>query len=260
MSINNDYFNTPYSPEQELVGIREWVKNPSRHPEWPLFNNGMKEYINDQAKIEKLWHLTISGIEYQLSLNTAGKKHETNPFFFELANLLGREGLLSIIPNEPFALWSGGFNLSIYAQSKSFTTLEKTKAGKIFSNLSLYPNWKPLGPLWNHLSSEFTKNAWNTVHVFFRVHDPRSVLERQEIPQIQSSRLVKKIIFHPMVNKGNAVDALDLEELSLSSGENPRIVLKKFLVKICQKSLKKDGNALKDYRVNLIPINLMKLD
>ena len=147
--------------------------------------------------------------------------------------------LLSVTPEEPLAFWTGGFDVSLYAQSKGFTTLEKTKAGQVFSALMLYSHWKPLGSLWNHLSLEFVKNCGDTAHVFFRVQDPVSVLERQELREISSSRDVQTIIFHPMINRGNAVDVLDIEELQINSGEHPRILLKNTLVKICQKNLRK---------------------
>lgn len=236
------------------------VKNPLNHPEWPIFLRVMQKYIKDESKIKNMWECTIQGIDFQLNLNKIGKKSDPNPFFKELAILLSKEGLLSPSPGEPFALWSGGFEVSLYAQSQGLTTLEKTKAGQIFSALMLSSSWAPLGPLWNHLSQEFAKNSGEIVHVFFRTHDPLSVLDRQELKEISAAGYVKKIIFHPMINRGKAIDALDIEELQVKPGDNPALLLKNSLVKICQKASKKDKDATDVHKANVHAIRKMKLD
>lgn len=244
----------------ERLNWAECVKNSLNHPEWPIFMREMQKYLKEESKIKYMWEFTIKGIDYQLNLNKIGKKHDPNPFFQQLSALLSKEGLLSVNPGESFALWSGGFDVSLYAQSEGFTTLEKTIAGQLFSALMLYSSWQPLGPLWNHLSQEFARNCGNSVHVFFRVQDPLSVLERQELREISKSGHVQTIIFHPMINRDDAVDVLDIEELKVKPGENPAILLKNSLVKICKKALKKDASATKAYKANLRAINKMKLD
>lgn len=124
----------------------------------------------------------------------------------------------------------------------------------------LFSSWDPLGPLWNNLSQEFAKNSGEIIHVFFRTHDPLSVLERQELKEISASGHVKKIIFHPMINRGYATDALDIEELQVMSGDNPAILLKNSLVKICQKASKKEKDAIDAHKANIYAIGEMKLD
>lgn len=245
---------------KESLNCDECVKNPSSHPEWPIFKNEMQKYISDEAKIEHMWELTFKGIDYQLNLNDTGKKNDPNPYFDELAASLSHEGLLSVNPGESFALWSGGFDLSLYVQSQGFTTLGKTKAGKIFDVLMLFSNMKPLGPLWDSLSKEFAKNCEDSAHVFFRVQDPFSVLERKEIKEILKSERVKKVVFHPIINKGYSVDALDVQELQVVKGENPQNFLKIALVKVIQGALKHDEESANVYKANLTAIKKMKLD
>ncbi|MBA3815379.1 MAG: hypothetical protein H0X29_02455 [Parachlamydiaceae bacterium] len=244
-----------------------WVdctKDAKKHPEWPVFNEAMAKHIKTPEIIEEMWNLTIHGIEKQLQLNKADKKKDPNPEFEKLAELLNIHGLLSPKPGEPFALWSGGFDLSLHAQSHNFTTLEKTTAGQIFDALSLYPAWGPLGPLWNKLSSQFAKNAGSDVHVFFRVQDPLSVLERQELATISTSPVVKNIIFHPMINKGDSLNELNVQEIPINS-KNPkkdaRIFLKDVLVQISQRAIKNmDPDIVALYKKNLKAIEKMKLD
>ena len=244
----------------KLINWNECVKNPMKHPEWSFFLNQMQRHIADKAKIEKMWNLTIAGIERQLILNKDHVNRDSNIYFQELAKMLIHEDLISISPNEYLALWCGGFELSVYVQQSGYTTLEKTKAGEIFDALMLYPDFAPLFYFWNHLSSEFVKQAGETVHVFFRIHDPLSVLQREELTAIQSLGTVEKLIFHPMINKGDTMGVLNIEELSFNQGENTRVILKNFLVKVCQKAMKQDPDAKSLYKANVRAINQMKLD
>lgn len=244
---------------RERIDWPRCMQDPFSHPEYPIFKKEMRKCVDDEAKIDQMWTLTVKGIDLQLKFNNANRKNDANPFFEELANLLNREGLLSPNEHEPFALWSGGFEISLYAQSKGYTTLEKTKAGLIFDTLLLYPSWSLLGPLWNSLSSEFAKNSNDDAHIFFRVHDPLSVLERQEIPQIIKSPKAK-ITFHPIINRGYAMNALDVEELQLRPGAKAAIVLKNVLTKICKEAMKGHPDAASFYNANLVGIKQMKLD
>jgi hypothetical protein len=239
-------------------------QTPSNHPEWTIFNQEMKKYVAKESTIENLWSLLIHGIDLQVQMNKAGKKKDENHYYSTFTQLLAEGGLLQRMPNEELALWSGGFELSIYAQSHHYTTLEKTRAGKILDILLLYPTWEPLGPLWNTLSKIFVENAQNTTtHVFFRVHDPKSVLERQELKQIRQlacSPELRTIVFHPIINRGQAVHALDFETLPVRENEHPSIVLKNHFVQTIQTALSGNAEAQASYQANRRAIDKMKLD
>lgn len=260
----------------------ECIKDPKNHPEWNKFKNSMMEHIKDEAKIEKLWKLTIFGIDKQLTLNANNQKSAENIHFKELSESLAKEGLLGQIEGQPLAFWCGGFDVSLYAQEKNFTTLEKTKAGRVFDNLLMYPDWKPLGPLWNNLSSSFASEAKDDIHVFFRIQDPFSVLERQEIPELQkglATGKVANIIFHPLINQGAyGVDDLDMKEIKIEQQKKDptelestiedkdrklhQLALKNTLVKIYQSYLSNNNdNDIKELlNSNIFSIKQMKLE
>jgi hypothetical protein len=100
----------------------------------------------------------------------------------------------------PMALWSGGDDVSKYAQMKGYSTLESTPAGRVIAGLELYKDPKAVTPLWNHLSEEFVRqNPKGSAHVFMRTHDPMSVLYRQEIGTIGKLSPDRATVWHPLV-------------------------------------------------------------
>ena len=233
--------------------------DPLAHPEWSIFHDRLYPFIQDESELKELWTLLIDGIFEQKKLIEKDQKHEINISFLNLANKLSNFGLLSRqSTNKQYALWSGGYDVSLYARQNDFLTLEKTPAGEILDDLVLYPAWGPIGQLWNAISDKFTDGIDDDVHVFFRVHDPLSVLERKEILKILGKRNLK-MVFHPLVNKKKSKNPLDMLEIESSKGLESRRELKDYLVKICQSQLKKTKDA-DLYEKNIIAIKAMKLD
>jgi hypothetical protein len=122
-----------------------------------------------------------------------------NPHYQKVAAELGP--YLRIPQNQgPLALWSGGYDVSRYAQQKGYTTLESTPAGKSLSGLEIYKAPKAVTPMWNHRSEEFVKqNPHGPAHAFIRTHDPTSVLYRQEVQTLQKQSGNRPLIWHPLV-------------------------------------------------------------
>jgi hypothetical protein len=242
----------------------DWNKvknNPLTHAEWPEFKSKTADYLT-KTEAEYIWKKLITGIiQVKECIENNKTYKDISIFYEEIAALLSEKGLLNPRKDKlGVALWSGGYDVSLFAQKNGFATLENTIAGSIFDNLVLIDTWKPLGLLWNALSNHYVSNIDKDVHVFFRVHDPLSVLERVEIPSLALKKNTT-FIFHPLYNSADGNEFLDMQEIKIKidSSKKPHIVLKNFLVQACKKQLEIDKNyAL--YEKNLIAINNMKLD
>jgi hypothetical protein len=153
--------------------------DPAAHPEWSQFRNALAQSLSE-FEIERVWRLMLQGIRAQ----AGGNRAAGDASFWAAAEALG--GLLGITPGRKMALWTGGFDVSRYAEKKNFSTLEGTAAGRVLDSLELYKDWDIIGVLWNHLSRVFVRGAQGEVHVFMRVHDPKSVLLAEEIPGLKA--------------------------------------------------------------------------
>jgi hypothetical protein len=153
--------------------------DPAAHPEWPQFRDALAESL-PKPKIEGIWRLMLRGIR----AHAGGNPADGDASFRAAANALG--SLLGIRPGRKMALWTGGFDVSLYAEKKNFSTLEGTAAGRVLNSLELYKEWKIIGVLWNHLSRVFVQGAQGEVHVFMRVHDPKSVALAEEVPGLKA--------------------------------------------------------------------------
>ncbi|WP_406134611.1 DUF4157 domain-containing protein [Streptomyces sp. NBC_01089] len=179
------------------------------HPEWPVFQKMMKEGGFPADVTETAWQLLLGGVSEQETLNRQSadesidsaerrKIRASNTWYRELVNLVG-DHLKITTPT--LALWSGGFDVSVYAHGKGHTSLEFSRLGKIMDQLELNANWKLQAPLWNVLSTAFVERATGPVHVFLRAYNPDSVLIAQEIPQL---RLIQRLnpavtlLWHPL--------------------------------------------------------------
>ncbi|MBK7535683.1 MAG: hypothetical protein IPI49_10025 [Myxococcales bacterium] len=163
------------------------------HPERAVFAEALKD-LAPPAKIEQLWSLVIQGVQFQKQLNEAGKKHDPNPHYKQLAAelttmLRARDG------GKP-ALWSGGIDVSIYARAHGYSTLENTKAGELFNQLKLFQDFSTLGPLWNAISRKFVGSFEGDVHVFVRTMDKSSVLFRQELAELVHMDEIQSVQWH----------------------------------------------------------------
>ncbi|WP_443060606.1 eCIS core domain-containing protein [Streptomyces sp. NBC_00448] len=179
------------------------------HPEWAVFQKMMKAGGFPADVIESAWQLLLGGIAEQAVLNQKSsdpsidsaerrKIRASNTWFRELVNLVG-EHLRITTPT--LALWSGGFDVSVYAHGKGHTSLEFTRLGKVVDQLELHADWKLQAPLWNVLSTAFVERATGPVHVFLRAYNPDSVLIAQEIPQlrmIQQLNPAVTLMWHPL--------------------------------------------------------------
>jgi hypothetical protein len=179
------------------------------HPEWAVFQKMMKAGGFPADVIESAWQLLLGGIAEQAVLNQKSsdpsidsaerrKIRASNTWFRELVNLVG-EHLRITTPT--LALWSGGFDVSVYAHGKGHTSLEFTRLGKVVDQLELHADWKLQAPLWNVLSTAFVERATGPVHVFLRAYNPDSVLIAQEIPQlrmIQRLNPAVTLMWHPL--------------------------------------------------------------
>ncbi|MEU0300647.1 DUF4157 domain-containing protein [Streptomyces sp. NPDC006175] len=179
------------------------------HPEWSVFQTMMQQGGFPADVTESAWQLLLGGVSEQEDLNQKSadasidsaerrKIRSSNTWYRELVNLVG-DALKITTPT--LALWSGGFDVSIYAHGKGHTSLEFSRLGKIMDQLELHANWKLQAPLWNVLSTAFVERATGPVHVFLRAYNPDSVLIAQEIPQlrlIQQLNPAVELIWHPL--------------------------------------------------------------
>ncbi|MFE7659342.1 hypothetical protein [Streptomyces celluloflavus] len=179
------------------------------HPEWPVFQNLMKAGGFPSDVIDSAWQLLLGGVGEQDRLNQESadpslgpderRAHRaSNSWYRELVNLVGDHLRIS---TPTMALWSGGFDVSVYAHAKGHTSLEFTRLGKVVDQLELHADWKLQAPLWNVLSRAFVERATGPVHVFLRAYNPDSVLIAQEIPQLRIIQRLNPAVtlrWHPL--------------------------------------------------------------
>ncbi|MFJ1811192.1 MULTISPECIES: hypothetical protein [unclassified Streptomyces] len=179
------------------------------HPEWPVFQKLMAAGGFPPDVVGSAWQLLLGGVAEQERLNVEASdasldpadrraRRASNTWYRELVNLMG-DHLRITTPT--MALWSGGFDVSVYAQSKGHTPLEFTRLGKVVDQLELHADWKLQAPLWNVLSRAFVERATGPVHVFLRAYNPDSVLIAQEIPQLRVIQRINPavtVMWHPL--------------------------------------------------------------
>jgi hypothetical protein len=204
--------------------------DPAAHPEWPDFRRALGEHL-PEFEIEWVWRLMLQGIRAQ----AGGKRAAADASFWAAAE--GLRSLLGVSPGRKMALWTGGFDVSRYAERKKFSTLEGTTAGRVLDSLELYKDWAIIGILWNHLSRVFVQGAQGEVHVFMRVHDPRSVLLTEEIPGLKALDEMTGItirwhaLFGQRLEEIREIDARGklVEDASFADLDSVRRVLKDYV-------------------------------
>lgn len=187
---------------------------PAEHPETKGFILKMEDIGCPTQLASEIWQIILNGIEEQKTQNTKavykdpqdnGKLIYTsdldrirnqNKFYVQLGEKISQYLSIEadkITNSKKLALWTGGYDLSNFAESQGCKTLETTQFGKVLDSFYLSNNWNLIGPLWNIISETFVKTfiddpyADKEVHVFIRAYDPASVLIRQEIDQIYSN-------------------------------------------------------------------------
>ena len=190
-----------------------YAERPVEHPEWPQFQVLMRQAGFDRDTFEAVWQLLMGGIRQQEELETSlGDPHLTrsqrrarrsgNDWYRAVVDMVGDHLRIS---TPTMGLWSGGLDVNDYATAKGHTTLEHSNLGRVINSLELHPDFSLVGPLWNLLSVAFVQRATGPVHIFLRAHDPDSVLQDQEIPQLrkmqemsgQAGRQIS-LVWHPL--------------------------------------------------------------
>jgi hypothetical protein len=173
----------------------------------------------EESDVEELWQLTVQGVDWASRPGLAREEKKQNPYYPRIAERF--KSALVVRQGERLALWSGGYDVSMYAQDRGFNTLEVTRAGKVYDQLKLFKNFSPLGELWNQISREFVVHAQAEVHVFLRSFDQSSVLMREELPTVLKLEEVTDIRWHLLVGK-------NLKELSEVDAAGRRVTAHTF--------------------------------
>ncbi|WNG33690.1 hypothetical protein F0U61_08640 [Archangium violaceum] len=188
------------------------LNSPLSHPDAPEFQKAFTALGMSEAKTAEVWGDILHGVKRQEQIRADVKESRTspytsdkpkpdtsNPHYEKVAHEMGP--YLRIEDGQrPLALWSGGYDVSKYAQLNGYTTLESTPAGRALSGLEIYKDPKAVTPMWNHLSEEFVRqNPQGEAHAFMRTHDPKSVLYRQELQTIEQYSPNRPVVFHPLV-------------------------------------------------------------
>jgi hypothetical protein len=124
-----------------------FATKPTEHPEWPEFQRTMREGGFSTDDTETAWQLLLGGLAEQGQLNDAARRESddrqqqrehraTNDWYRQLVALVGDH---LRIETPTMALWSGGFDASVYAQSKGHTPLEFTRVGRCSTRWSCTP-------------------------------------------------------------------------------------------------------------------------
>ena len=156
--------------DQQFVRNVQWTQDEATvaqaHPEREKFLAALAGVIPAKDALE-LWELTVKGVRLQPTLGD--KDWKNNPHYRELSTKFATQLQMR---RRKFALWSGGYDVSMYAQGRGYTTLEVTRAGKIYDQLKLFKDFSALGEMWNNISRQFVQSAFGEVHVFLRTFDP----------------------------------------------------------------------------------------
>lgn len=203
-----------------------------QHPEEAMFLQMMIGIGVNFDDAMQIWLTLLEGFQIQDFLNNAatigivGGQYFTNndirqdnELFIQVARAV--RPLLNV--GNLVGLWSGGFDLSQYAQSIGCITLEESPFGFILDSLYLTNSWGRLGPLWNIISKEFVDVAISNgaeFHVFLRTYDIGSVLIRQEVRQIKLFGPNLNIFWHPIVELDGTYFELDAD-CELSENHQP---------------------------------------
>lgn len=186
-----------------------YATRPTEHPEWEVYQKLTEAAGIPQAEADDAWQLLLGGVDSQGALNdkaaarTSDRQAQreiraTNTWYHEFVKLMTKH---LEIKTPTMALWAGGIEVNDYAQAKGHTPLARTRIGSVLNVLTLHPDWKLTGPMWNIVSKAFVSLADGPVHIFVRAYSPDSILIRLEVPEL---RLVQRLnpnvtmIWHPL--------------------------------------------------------------
>jgi aminoglycoside phosphotransferase (APT) family kinase protein len=143
---------------------------PFDHPERPKWMAGAASIGMPTALASHLWELVIAGLRDNKPSN-----------YGEVADELMKK---MRIPPKKGALWSKGEDLSDYAVSLGFMTLESQEFYKVTKGLTLLDNWPRVRPVWEVFSVRYASQLRKEIHIFARQIEPGSVLVDIELPAV----------------------------------------------------------------------------
>lgn len=196
LTKNEDIENAKRTMDVYISGAKEDYIN---HPSYSQFLAAMGSGF-DATTAKNLWTLLMEGLREKYECETEDKLES-------FAAEAGANELLSTGTDE-LALWTGGFDMSRIAQLLGYCTLEKTIMGKALDTIAITSLWSCECKMWNALSRQFVKGYHkDKAHIYFRIMDETSVLEKQEVPQLREQEC-NKIYWHPVYYNGSKASGL----------------------------------------------------
>jgi aminoglycoside phosphotransferase (APT) family kinase protein len=148
------------------------LRVPYDHPERPKWMAGARDIRLSSAQAGRLWYLVIAGLR------------DGKPGHFEVvANTLMQR--MRISPRKG-ALWSKGEDLSDYARTLGFVTLEAQEFYRVTQGLTLLDDWGTVRPVWTAFSQRYARQLRKEIHIFVRQLEAGSVLVDIELPAVRT--------------------------------------------------------------------------
>jgi len=152
--------------EEEIQAKPDVQCQHAPEPPEPLFVDVLRGAGVDEENIWALWDWTYMGINFEI--DNPGAR---NPYYENIAMYAAE--LLELGAGATMALWSGGIDLTGYAERKHYSPLESTPLAMAYTAINQYASWELLRPLWAQLSRQFVMLArMRPVHIFVRTFDP----------------------------------------------------------------------------------------
>jgi Flp pilus assembly pilin Flp len=173
----NRLTRTPTSRGRVVYSFRHLtdvhLEVPFDHPERGRWLKGAERINMSETRANRLWYLIIAGIR------------DNRPDYFEVvANAMLGE---LRIPPKKGALWSKGVDLSDYAVSLGFTTLEAQEFYQVTEGLVFLDGMVPSRGVWKAFSALYAGKLRKEVHIFLRQWNPGSVMVRVELKAIRDT-------------------------------------------------------------------------
>ncbi len=191
---------------------------PYDHPERDKWMTGAAKIHLSSATAARLWYLVIAGLR------------DNRPDYFEVVADTLMHGM-RVHPGKG-ALWSKGEDLSDYARSLGYTTLEAQEFYTVTKGLTLLDNWQLVLPLWEAFSRRYAGRLRKEIHFFVRQLVSPSVLVDIELPEVR--RIMTKTGI-----------SIELKFHGMDWGDDPTKILEN-PVPWYWRELLADGTALKE--------------
>ncbi|MGW0809981.1 phosphotransferase [Nonomuraea sp. NPDC002799] len=192
------------------------LRVPYDHPERPRWMAGAAKINLSAARAARLWYLIIAGMR------------DKKPAHFETVADALMAGMR--IPPKKGALWSKGEDLSDYAISLGFVTLEAQEFYHVTKGLVLLDDWNTVRPVWQAFSVRYASRLRKEIHIFLRRYATGSVLVDIELPAVRETMKASR---RPIALKYHGMEW----------GDDPQRVLKE-PVPGYWRELRRDGTPL----------------